>query len=285
MNPPFVEGAQAIDFNSDGLIDLYVGSRFYINQGNMKFVDRRADLGLSVISPKEEGAKFLDWNNDEMVDLVLLDPNFGPRMFEFNGDIFVEKFPFPPDNVYLNSFGIGISDLDGDGFQDILLAGGGSTVEPEKRLKPKLFIYRNGRYVNADFLPHNPNKWSDLFVLMDVDFNGSIDVFSRYQDYVFSKNIKLPDSYISVTAVDGSGRLNQYGRKVTVQIRGDISQKFTQFIDGGSGYLSASGYAVTFPLARSAEYVVNVYFASRVVSFFANSGSFVVSEDGNVYKH
>ncbi len=114
------EGAQAVDFNMDGLIDLYVGGHLFINQGIdaqgvPHFKDMAAAYGLtqavlraappwapdpSNIIPDyalltDEGAKFLDWNNDGHLDLLLFRWSWGSahgtRLFEFTGTQFVER--------------------------------------------------------------------------------------------------------------------------------------------------------------------------------------------------
>src|SRR5262249_19936672 len=67
------EGAQAVDFNNDGWIDLYAAGHLFINNGltNGKptFTDQRAALGLPDLG--DEGIKFLDWNNDGALDLII----------------------------------------------------------------------------------------------------------------------------------------------------------------------------------------------------------------------
>lgn len=66
------EGAQAADVNGDGLIDMLVGQRLYLNRGNFHFEDYTTTAGLP--APRwanfEEGAKFIDWNNDGRLDIV-----------------------------------------------------------------------------------------------------------------------------------------------------------------------------------------------------------------------
>jgi len=63
------------DFDADGLIDLYVSNysganRLHHNQGNGKFVDRAADLG--VLEPIESFATWwFDVNNDGWLDLFV----------------------------------------------------------------------------------------------------------------------------------------------------------------------------------------------------------------------
>ena len=106
------EGVQALDFNMDGLIDLYVGGHLFINQGTddqgvPRFKDLAAEMGLTqdvlrgppLWAPNpanalptrdlvtDEGAKFLDWNNDGFLDLLLYRWDWGTahgeRLFEF----------------------------------------------------------------------------------------------------------------------------------------------------------------------------------------------------------
>jgi FG-GAP-like repeat len=112
------EGAQAVDFNMDGLIDLYAGGHLFINQGVddqgvPHFKDMAAIYGLTAevlrAAPPwnpalslpdaylvtDEGARFLDWNNDGHLDLMLLRWDWGSghgvRLFEFNGTQFTER--------------------------------------------------------------------------------------------------------------------------------------------------------------------------------------------------
>jgi hypothetical protein len=114
------EGVQAVDFNMDGLIDLYAGGHLFINQGIddqgvPRFKDMAAVMGLTqevLRGPPpwapdaanalpahdlvtDEGAKFLDWNNDGYLDLLLYRWDWGTahgeRLFEFNGQRFTER--------------------------------------------------------------------------------------------------------------------------------------------------------------------------------------------------
>ena len=112
------EGAQAVDLNMDGLIDLYVGGHLFINQGVdangvPHFKDMASTWGLTPdvlrgpapwvpndILPDnwlltDEGAKFIDWNNDGHLALLLFrwnwGPAHGPRLFEFDGSKFTER--------------------------------------------------------------------------------------------------------------------------------------------------------------------------------------------------
>jgi hypothetical protein len=112
------EGAQAVDFNMDGLIDLYAGGHLFINQGVdangvPHFKDMAPAWGLTATvlrgpapwAPNDvlpdnwlltdEGVKFVDWNNDGHLALLLYrwnwGPAHGPRLFEFDGSKFTER--------------------------------------------------------------------------------------------------------------------------------------------------------------------------------------------------
>lgn len=112
------EGAQAVDFNMDGLIDLYAGGHLFINlgvddEGIPHFKDMASVWGLTAsvlrgpppwnstcVLPTnwlvtDEGAKFLDWNNDGRLDLLQFRFDWGSahgaRLFEFTGSQFVER--------------------------------------------------------------------------------------------------------------------------------------------------------------------------------------------------
>jgi hypothetical protein len=112
------EGAQAVDFNMDGLIDLYAGGHLFINQGIdaqgvPHFKDMAPAWGLTpdllraappwapgfslpdTYLVTDEGAKFIDWNNDGFLDLLLFRWDWGAahgtRLFEFDGSKFIER--------------------------------------------------------------------------------------------------------------------------------------------------------------------------------------------------
>lgn len=126
------EGAQALDINGDGWIDLYAGSQLFINNGDLTFtnVGVTDDLGgetapspWGLPAQMDEGAKFIDLDNSGQLALAL-NVTDGVRIFTFDGvSQFVEQNVIP--SIYMNeSWGLTATDVDGDGRSDLVVAGG-----------------------------------------------------------------------------------------------------------------------------------------------------------------
>jgi hypothetical protein len=126
------EGAQALDINGDGWIDIYAGSQLFINNGDLTFTNVGIDddaSGMTSASPWglseqfDEGAKFIDLDNSGQLALALNTVD-GIRVFKFDGvNHFVEANVIP--SIYMNeSWGMTSADVDGDGRTDLVVAGG-----------------------------------------------------------------------------------------------------------------------------------------------------------------
>ena len=152
-----VEGAQAVDINGDGRIDLYVASHLFINQGNdSNGVPHFADLGprvshsnftpatfpyynciVTTPSPAglpllhDEGAKFFDMDNSGQLTLLVdgaespEEGGDGVSLYKFDGiGNFVDHSDAFPQFYMADAWGIQAVDVDGDGLPDIVLSGG-----------------------------------------------------------------------------------------------------------------------------------------------------------------
>jgi hypothetical protein len=124
-------GAAAVgDYNNDGLFDLFVASTnggeptLWLNQGNGKFTrDGRSSVALRALrSTAGLAATFVDYNNDGWLDLVV---GGAVKIFLFRNDgtgKFVDRSTLIPDTVRVRGASeIAVSDIDGDGDEDLLL--------------------------------------------------------------------------------------------------------------------------------------------------------------------
>jgi hypothetical protein len=262
-----VEGAQALDFNNDGLIDLYGGSHLFINTGIRNgipyFVDRAAALGLPMLF--DEGAKFIDAYNDGFLDLVLLSPSNGPSLYRFSGSVFVQQPAAFPAETYHNAFGMNAYDLDNDGLDDVMITGGSDC-------DPKIFLNLGYGFERARPRPRKftLDKSGDPFkgscpadgagAFGDLNNDGKIDILlSTFTSvYTFINNTETNNPVFVVELVGPNGEHNQQGRVVRMwpQSRPDLI--LTRVVDSGSGYLSQNQYPLLIASRHSEKHVVSI---------------------------
>ncbi len=260
-----VEGAQAVDFDGDGWLDLYVASAFFFNQGNLTFIDRREALGLP--ARFDEGLKFLDWNNDGHLDLLMHNPWAGPLLYQSDGATFTLADVLPHRDWPINSYGLNIYDLDNDGREDIVLSGGWTRESP---------ILRN---VGTRFVE---NPWStitnfgnDATAFGDFDRDGRIDLVRRVSGVTLAwalNTTPTTGTHVELEIVDDDGRRNQFGRVVRLSPVDEPGLVMTRVVDGGSGLLSQNQYTLLVGLPRAVPHVVRVRFDSGERTFTVEPG-------------
>lgn len=263
------EGAQAVDFDGDGDLDLFVANHFFFNQGVVggvpRFVDRRAELGLPLRF--DEGIKFLDFDNDGLLDLVQHHPSEGPWLWRFDGT----RFTHVPMPVFAHngSFGMNVYDMNGDGYEDIVTAPGSFGTQT------RIWVNVEGTFVR------NPptsleNDGGDALAFGDFDADGRIDIVKR--SWLYAERYALnatphPGPTLVLDIVGPSGERNQYGRVARIRPRQAPHITYTRVVDGGSGYLSANQYELIVPTPYTGEFDVTVRFADGERSFVVSAGS------------
>lgn len=276
-----VEGAQAVDFDDDGWIDFYVGSQLFRNEGNFTFTPIQHALGMfddmATDGLFDEGMRFFDWNNDGRLDLVLHHPHTGPRLLEFDGQRFHWRqvfLPQDPEDLYFNSYGMNVYDLNGDGLEDMVLAGG---VEGETVVM---------KHTGSGFVrePSEADGWrGDAIAFGDIDGDGRIDLFSRRavlvppdvadSAYAFNATPRIAsDAFVRLDIVGERGEPNQAGRVVRISPLDRPDIVYTRIVDGGSSLMSKNQYELLVPLPLPGPHLVRVRFDHGEVQLVVNRG-------------
>jgi hypothetical protein len=262
------EGAQAVDFDGDGDIDLYAASHFYFNEGVTggipRFVDRRAALGLPLRF--DEGLRFFDVDNDGRLDLLLHHPSEGPQVWRFTGTGFT-LVPVQTD-VYDSSYGVNACDLNGDGFEDLIVA-------PGTQVQTRIFLNTG----SGSFLANPPTALDgaggDVVACGDYDGDGRLDVGRRANgslQIVRNTTSHSGLSRITLDVVDAAGAHNQYGRVAQVRPRQAPGVVYTRVVDGGSGFLAQNQYELLIGTPYTGQFDVTVRFAGAVRTFVVTAG-------------
>ena len=224
----------------------------------------------------DEGAKFFDWNNDGRLDLLIHHPEDGPTLWEFDGTHFVQRDVLP-HYKFEDAYGLNIGDLNGDGLEDLLLAGGTPRT-------PTILLNAGDRFERnpislVDLVPYQ------LTSIADFDRDGRLDVYltDGFGVRIRARNItpSATRETITIDVVNAAGRHNHFGRVVQLKPELAPSVTFTRVVDGGSGLLSQRSYAITLPTTYRGTHHVSVRFASGTITFDAKPGQRIrVFENG-----
>jgi hypothetical protein len=236
-------GIAAGDVDRDGDLDLYVGmwrggipddttrNRLLINEGNFRFTDRGADLGVD-INKKSYQPVFADFNGDGWPDIVVAeDKRGGMTYFESDGSGgFTDRtsesgldgyLMFTGD--YIDGMGIAVADADRDGDLDLYCTNifdgnvyyrnNGNGTFTEVARQNGTVNYRVGW--GCAFLDFDNDTWEDLYVV-DFGMNGGSSNADRlyrnaggadYDDVAPAQGITLAEDGFGMAAgdLDGDG--------------------------------------------------------------------------------
>jgi hypothetical protein len=215
-NGKWNNGVTMVDVNSDGLLDIYIckggyhdseeqrKNLLYINQGNLKFVEKASEYGLAELSYSIH-ASFFDMDNDndldayitnrpdsfdlpltEMVRQKQLSPNFTRHKLykNENGKFREVGREAGISNTFGYALSIVTSDLNNDGFTDIYVAndfaegdymyinqGNGTFKEKIKDATNHISMYSMG----TDVADINNDGLEDIFVseMLPEDYKRS----------------------------------------------------------------------------------------------------------------
>jgi hypothetical protein len=287
--PP--EAAQALDFDQDGWVDIHVGSQLFINNRDLTFTDRAADLGLPVRF--DEGMRLFDVDLDGDFDLVHHDTNV-TRLYRNDGGTFDSGSEVGGDATGATiGFGLNVCDVNGDGFEDVRVASNDVLTGAGR---PQLLTNVGGALVASDLTLATP-VYNDLLACADLDGSGLPDVVGRWTEVVQDPSggpVPLgrfrtyvtqgtAAATIRLRVVGAGGERNQQGRVVNVRPLGAGGRSMVRTVESGSGYLAQNGYDLLVAAPGPGEYEVSVRFADGWVRTTARPGDeLTIRADGSV---
>jgi hypothetical protein len=277
-------GGQAVDFDEDGFIDLLFGSRLMLNDGDGTFSDGSAAAGMPARA--DEGLKLLDVDLDGDLDLLHLDGAV-TRLHRNVAGVFDAGTIVNEDDVSTFGRGLNACDVNGDGFEDVLIA---NNLTATGTGVPKLFVNVAGTLMPSavqresvadtnDLIAHN-----DLLACADVNASGMIDIISRWgTNYRLMRTAILLTRRIRIRVAGVGGEHNQQGRVVRITPQQMPNRVMTRVIESGSGLHSQNQYDLLIGAPWPGEYEITVGFAAGDVTTTAESGDeLTIFADGRV---
>jgi hypothetical protein len=297
------EGAQAIDYDEDGNIDLFVGGMLFRNAGSAAFT--RVWPARGITPTFDEGLKFLDWNNDGYPDMASVDPATGiVHLYSWVGGIrndsgvivggsLIEVTDSAVvgdllDNAAPGTYGMTTGDVNGDGYEDIIVNGSLQDLQPKIYLNqgPPTFGFRRAAISGpawSRIAQRSGPSVGDLNGdgLADILMSGQFGDRSTFAFYNTTPHGVLNELLIEVLGSVG-GRLiqNQQGRVVHIRpANADAGFTYTRYVDGGSGYMAQGPYPITLTSRYAGVHTASVRFAGRIVACQATPPAHLIITD------
>ncbi len=275
-NPPGTsrpEGAQFVDVDGDGAVDLFANGTLYRNESSrgipaFQALDEAAS-GIGLRGSIDEGAAFFDYDLDGDFDLVVSYVTEGVRIWENRGDgTFFAAEPGIVDSPMTGlNLGVSAEDWDNDGDVDFTTRG---VFRRNMRIEEgaRHFAVASTTIPLADRSSATP-AWGDW------DRDGDLDCAlanwggtgKLYENTTYtSSTLAAPKRYLRVRPVRDSTRVprgleTEYGAAVRVR-RSSPPSGFTleKFVASAHGYLNQNEYTLHFALPETGAVDVAVDF-------------------------
>jgi hypothetical protein len=265
------EGAQAVDIDDDGDLDLYVAHHLFINDGNGYFTDAREAYGLPAVF--DEGISFVDYNNDGLLDLYIRTMPVENQLFRNTGTGFISvgtssglscltyNLPYAWGDAWV--------DLDSDGDLDLIYITS-DLIESSPRRRPTSSQYH--LFLNQGDgtfrLGNITNRLIHLAATADFDNDGDLDVYgldingnSTISENIFTRPQNA--QYLDVVPVDEQGKMNEQGAIVRVIDQCAPTYIQTRVIGANNVFLAQGDYPAHFALSSNCAYQVQVTFIRK----------------------
>lgn len=285
--PP--EGAQALDFDGNGTIDIHVASQLFLNNGDLTFTDAAAQHDLPLRF--DEGLRLFDVDLDGDLDLVHHDSAV-TRLHMNNGNTFDAGRDVHGSDGLTFGYGLNTCDVNGDGFEDVLVAR--NSRDGNTAGQPLLLVNAGGTLIPMP-IDNGSDVYNDLLSCADITADGVPDIVGRWSEpdplnpagrltrirsYV---NRSADTGAIRLRIVDAAGRKNQQGRLVRLTPRTAANTTLVRVVESGSGYMAQNGYDLLVAAPWPGEYDVEVRYAGGWVRTTARPGDVLtIRADGTV---
>lgn len=274
------EGAQFVDFDFDGDLDLYVGGAEYQNisrQGQPRFrALAPSESGVLQLSILDEGAACADYDMDGDIDvLVAFTEAPWSTIYENRGDgTFLEETTVVDGPEVGVTLGMGLEDWDMDGDVDWSTS---STFRRNRMVEDGVRHYTIATTnLNPGWIGGASPSW------LDWDRDGDLDcALGHYaaqarmlqNDSWSAASPAIDRHYVRVRPLRPSTQVplgldNEFGAQVELTlVQGGDGHRRVKFTSSGAGYLNQNEYALTFGLPPApADVVFDVSVDFPVVS-------------------
>jgi hypothetical protein len=269
-NPPMTarpEGAQFVDVDDDGDMDLYSNGTLYQNQSEdrPRFVAMsETGNGIGLRDDLDEGAAFLDYDMDGDQDLAIVYSQRGTRLWESRGDgTFFQPMGLIDEARTGLDLGLSAEDWDMDGDVDF------TTRQVFRRNR---FVEDGERHftvathdIPANHLTSATPAWGDWDKDGDLDcaLGNWQSVGHFYENTLWDAALPADQKpYLRVRVVRDDPRVprgleTEYGANVELVLHGDPFRR-EKFVASGHGYLNQNEYVLHFALPRGPNPLVPV---------------------------
>lgn len=279
---PNPEGAAAVDIDFDGLVDIVLGTRVFMNKGGGGFEETGEKIGLPILF--DEGVSVADLDNDGDFDLIVhcltgLDcPAY--LIFRNNNGVF-ERLSIPALSGYSECTSLGVLsvDLNHDGLLDLVF---GTNAVPKKCSQNMIFVQE--RELAFRHAPHFLQTKAPIINAVKLDGRVCNDVgviLSNAAVELLECDRKAASKAFSakIILVDARGRRTLHGQ--SVRIKTPSGKELVRHNEGGGGgYIAQNSYSLILNFPEKGDYQLTTFFSGKNTVTLSKSGIYTIGPKG-----